>query len=100
MTEWTLHDRLRTWVRSPDPAVRKAAVEDLGAVVAAGEEALAELKRVAATDVPEVADVARRVLAGWPSPQASPVIEEPPPPVVVAGRRGAPQGILTAQEVR
>jgi DivIVA domain-containing protein len=114
MTEWGLPERLRTSVRSPDPAVRRAAVQDLGAVLEAGEVARAELERVAASDVPEVAEVARRVLAGWRfQPTAPPRLSrtrppdplaplDPPAPAAAAPDPApdVPAGILTADAVR
>jgi DivIVA domain-containing protein len=119
MAGWSLPDRLWADVRSPDPAVRVAAVEDLGAVVDAGADARAELERVADSDVPEVADVASRVLAGWRSARPSPLLDplhkalhEPPhepslepaappaPPAATSEPARLPRGVVTAQDAR
>jgi DivIVA domain-containing protein len=114
MTGWSLPDRLWADVRSPDRAVRIAAVEDLGAVVDAGADARAELERVAASDVPEVAEVARRVLAGWRSARPSPLLDplralhepphepslEPAVPPATSEPAQLPPGVVTAQDAR
>ena len=55
MTGWSFPDRLRADVRSCDPAVRSAAIDELRSLVAVGEQARAELKRVTASGVPEAA---------------------------------------------